>query len=65
MDNAFDTMTAGIAEAERTLRVADNLSGRMARLLIGRLRRVQDPHVLRALKRELRSYDAQQKAWRP
>jgi len=59
----FDEMAGAVSQAEITLRIADNLSGRLARLLVGRLRKVGSGYVLSQLKDELRKFNNHTKSW--
>ena len=60
--NRFDEMRHAVAEAEQTLRAADEVADRMGRLLRGRLKRVS-PSVLVQLKAELTHFNAKTKEW--
>lgn len=62
--NQFDLMRASMHEAEATMRAADMVSTQMARMLVGRLRKVQNHGALEALKRELRDYNMQTGQWK-
>lgn len=62
--NTFDMMRQAMTEAEITMRAADEVADRMARMLSGRLRKVQSNHVLAQLKRELRDYNIQTGDWK-
>lgn len=62
--NTFDEMDAAVQDAERTLRVADGLATRIARFLIGRLRKVNSPWILADLKRELKDFNMQIQKWK-
>jgi hypothetical protein len=57
-------MTDAVNEAERTINYADKVAGRFARLLVGRLRVVDNDWVLKQLKTELRSYNAHTGRWK-
>lgn len=59
-----DDMEAAVLEAERTLSNADSVATKLARLLIGRLRKVNSTWVLSSLKRELRDYNIHTESWR-
>lgn len=52
-----------VAEADEVQRLADARASDLARILRGRLRRVNSEHLV-ALKRELREFDAGMKAWK-
>lgn len=61
----FDEMNAAVNQARSTISLADEFVGRMARLILGRLRRANvAPHVLNELKRELQSWDMHRKCWK-
>lgn len=62
--NCFDEMRRAVESAEMQLRAADRASTDMARLLRGRLRKVDSPHVLAELKRELKDFNIQTKEWK-
>jgi hypothetical protein len=62
----FPEMTEAVADAERTLRIADSHVTALAKLLVGRLRKVSTgdwSHTLRYLKRELRDFDSRTEKW--
>lgn len=60
----LDQMTAAVREAELTLEAADAAATKMARLLVGRLRRVSSPYILRLLKKELSAYNMKTRNWK-
>lgn len=60
----LDSMILAVSEAESTLRSADLVAEKLARLLIGRLRRVPSAWVLRELKRELGQYNVRTSKWK-
>lgn len=62
--NQFDEMMKAVDEAEATLRIADRMANRMAKMLIGRLREVVYYDVLKNLKRELRDYNMHTCQWK-
>lgn len=62
--NKFDEMSAAVQEAEHTMRVVDRLACKMARMLIGRLRRVDNQWTLAKLKKELNSFNAHTGCWK-
>lgn len=62
-DGPWSRMRAALSEATQTLQAADGYASDMARMLRGRLRKV-DRYVLVELKRELRAFDAQRKEWK-
>ena len=57
VDNAY-------REAKRTFDQVDGITTSMVRLIAGRLRKVEDPWALAALKRELADFDLRSKEWR-
>lgn len=60
-------MEQAIKQAEQTFRAADNNATAMARMLKGRLRKVEvgwNGEVLAALKRELRDYNIHTRTWK-
>lgn len=59
-------MEKSLREAEQTLRAADNCASEMARLLKGRLRKVNDwnQSTLKALKKELSQFNANTGKWK-
>jgi hypothetical protein len=61
----YDEMSAALKEAERTMNVADTVATWIARLLVGRLRKVSSESTLVALKRELRDFDSRTGRWAP
>lgn len=62
--NAFDLMEQGITEAQAVVRQADRVASRLARLLKGRLRKVDDTWTLAELKRELRDFNIHTRTWK-
>jgi hypothetical protein len=60
----FSEMETAVAEAEATLSRADAMANKLARLLLGRLRKVNGYGVLKELKRELRAFDAGRQRWK-
>jgi hypothetical protein len=62
--NAWDEMRAAMDEAKTRMEVADRCATEMARMLRGRLRRVNSTHELRELKRELRDFDMTTGEWK-
>jgi len=60
----FNEMIESIEDAEHTLRCADALTNKIAKLLIGRLRKVTGYNILRSLKRELKNYNAHSGEWK-
>lgn len=54
-----------IADAQRTIRCADNYVGQMASIIAGRLRNSDvSVSTLNALKRELADWDMHRKEWK-
>jgi hypothetical protein len=68
MPTKFEEMVAAVNEAKETLRLADSISDRMAKMLVGRLRRVSlswgGDSALADLKRELRDFNMQTLKWK-
>jgi len=60
--NIFE-MRSEVRNAKQTLDNADNVANEMAHILRGRLRKVS-PYVLKALKKELRSFNAHTQSWK-
>lgn len=60
----IDQMNAAVDEAKATLQRADSVADKLARLLIGRLRKVSSPWVLRTLKKELANYNMRTSEWK-
>lgn len=60
----WDDMRAAFADAKRTVDQADSIADDMARMLVGRLRKVGSDYTLKKLKRELAAYDAHTKRWK-
>lgn len=65
MSNPFDEIRHAVRSAEEQMRAVDNAATDMARLLSGRLSKVQSLYVLRALKRELQDFNAVTGEWKP
>lgn len=59
----FDDMNTAIHQAKSTLNLADSFAGKMADMLVGRLRRVSF-WTLKALKKELQSFNARTGEWK-
>lgn len=57
-------MEIAVRDAKRTLAAADEAATQMARLLIGRLNRVNSAYALRALKKELANYNMKTSEWK-
>lgn len=51
-------------EAKRTMAQADEASTDMARMLVGRLRKVNSSIALKALKAELKDFDMRTERWK-
>lgn len=74
--NQFDVMRDAISEAKTTMRAADQMAVDIAFMLVGRLRAVNNgkyhprysewarTNVLKALKRELKNFDANTGKWK-
>ena len=63
MSNPFDDVRVAVQDARAKLRAADSVAYSMAELLRGRLRQVDSKYLLRALKSELRQYNANTGKW--
>mgnify|MGYP000056333960 FL=1 len=59
----YQEMDTAIREAEAVVKRAELYRNKMARFLIGRLHGI-DTHVLRMLKKELTSFNAQTGMWK-
>lgn len=64
MENPFDETKRAVHAAELQLRAVDQVATTMACLLAGRLRNVNDRYTLKALKHELRNFDATTMKWK-
>ena len=60
----YGEMVEAVDDAENTMRLADMLANKVARLLVGRLRKVESCYVLNQLKRELRDYNINTGQWK-
>lgn len=60
----YDTFRACVDEAEQLDRLANRYAEQMLRLVTGRLRQVDNSHLLRRLKTELRDFDMRTGEWR-
>lgn len=60
----FLEATLAIQDAENTIRAADNMADRLARILVGRLRKVCSVTVLSQLKKELSQFNAHTGTWK-
>jgi hypothetical protein len=65
MDNPWSALDKALAEARELETAIRNQSNSLARLMIGRLRSVDNTDTLRALKRELAKFDAVRGKWKP
>jgi hypothetical protein len=63
--NAWDEMNAALSEARSRMKAADDCATAMARILVGRLRKVTSSGALCDLKRELRDFDMTTGKWKP
>jgi hypothetical protein len=66
--NAFDEMRRALRQAELVNRAVDQQASALLELIVGRLRHAKtfgDTNNLRALKRELRDFDAVTGRWKP
>lgn len=61
----WNDMQATLAEAERTMEICDSIATRLAKLLVGRLRKVNGTSTLRYLKAELAKFDSRSGTWKP
>jgi hypothetical protein len=59
----FYEVAEAIEEAKVTFRAADANSTSLVRILVGRLRHVNDNYALGNLKRELRTFDLRRERW--
>ena len=62
--NKFEDMRQAVSEAEQTMRAADSVAESMARMLVGRLRKVNSSYVLSQLKRELQDFNMHTSTWK-
>lgn len=60
----FDDVTRAVEDAEFTLKLADRHATQIAKLLVGRVRRVDSTYTLKALKLELRDFNANTGRWK-
>ena len=56
-------MQRAVADAKNTLSNADSQAEDMARILIGRLKKVNNAYILSMLKKELRSWNIHTGLW--
>lgn len=61
----YEEMNEALQRAETTMNICDSVSTKIARLLVGRLHKVNGGSVLRALKAELTHYDSRTGRWKP
>lgn len=61
----YEEAEAALRATERTLNVLDSFASTLARLLMGRLRKVNSGTALKALKAELANYDSRTGKWKP
>jgi hypothetical protein len=57
-------MEAALDAAKSELRRADMIAGNLARMLSGRLRKVDSGNTLAELKRELRDFNGKTRTWK-
>ena len=62
--NRWEEMRAAINEANAVIRAADNVSGQMAEMMVGRLRKVDNGYTLAKLKKELEQFNAHTRRWK-
>jgi hypothetical protein len=60
----FDEMCKAVNQAKVQLNLVDSIAGKLASLLVGRLRHVDSGWVLAQLKTQLRDFNAHTKTWR-
>lgn len=60
----FEDMAYAVSDAEQTLSLADRFAEKMARMLMGRLRKIGSMYVLRSLKQELRDFNMTTGEWK-
>ena len=65
MSNPFDETRRAVVLAEQQIRATDQIATDMARLLRGRLNKVDSPWILKDLKRELANYNIRTGEWKP
>lgn len=61
----YDEARAILKTAQTSCEAADSLTDGIAALLAGRLRKIRNGAVLRALKKELQNYDMTTGRWKP
>ena len=57
-------INSSINDARRTIENADESTERMCRLIIGRLKHVNSPYLLKQIKKELRDYNMHTGEWK-
>jgi hypothetical protein len=62
--NCFDETRRAVEQAEMQIRAADTVATDMAKLLLGRLNRVNSDWVLADLKRELANFNIRTGEWK-
>jgi len=60
----FNEAIEAIRDAEATMNRADTMASGVARLLVGRLRKVTSGHALQKLKRELQDFNSTTLEWK-
>jgi len=60
----YREMSDAVEDAQRTMNLVDSMADRFARMLIGRLRKVNSCWVLAELKRELKDYNIHTGQWK-
>lgn len=60
----YAEMDQALRDAKETLAMGDRAALSLARMLVGRLRRVESKYLLAQLKKELRDYDAVTGLWK-
>ena len=64
----FDEMNSAVQDAERTIRIANTTTSKLLKMLVGRLRTVdnnyQSRKALAALKKELSQYNVKSGTWK-
>lgn len=59
----WDDMNTAIREAESKLSLLDGVAEKLARMLVGRLRKVNSKMILSELKNELRNFNRHTGKW--
>lgn len=60
----WDDARNAMQDAKRTMDTADNIATDLARMLTGRLRKINADWLLKELKVELQDYNAHTKRWK-